>query len=158
MTITKNIRLCLAFCSLTAVLFLPSCKNQPDDSVIRKNISDTMAAYMTMSGVTATVDKGVVSLTGTCDGNDCVDQAEQKILNIDGVKKVVNQVTVSTTDLTLRTSVQSIVSKYQGVTADVAAGEIVLRGSISRDLLEPLMTELSQLNAKKIDNQLAILQ
>ena len=65
---------------------------------------------------------------------------------------------MSATDLTLRTSVQSIVTKYAGVQAEVASGEVVLRGTISRDLLEPLMTELKALNAKKIDNQLAIKQ
>jgi hypothetical protein len=60
------------------------------------------------------------------------------------------------TDLTLRTSVQTIISKYQGVQADVVAGVVILRGTIQRDQLQPLMNELSSLSAKKIDNELAV--
>ena len=140
------------------VVFLFSCKNQPDDSVIQKNVTELMASNKNYSDVQVKVERGVVALNGSCYGDGCVAAIESDVAKMDGVKKVVNELTVSTTDLTLRTSVQSIISKYAGVHADVAAGEVVLRGSVSRHLLEPLMNELKALDARKIDNQLALTQ
>jgi hypothetical protein len=58
--------------------------------------------------------------------------------------------------MTMRTSVQSIITKYPGVQADVTAGVIVLRGNINRDNLQSLMSDLSILHPQKIDNQLVV--
>lgn len=139
-----------------ALLSFIGCSDSPDDAMIRKNISDILASNKNYTDVRPIVEKGTVTLQGTCYGEGCVADVEKNVSGIDGVKKVVNELAVSSTDLTLRTSAQSIISRYAGVQADIAAGEIVLRGSISRDLLEPLMTELKALDARKIDNQLAI--
>ena len=92
----------------------------------------------------------MVTLTGTCNGNGCVADVEKNVAKIGGVKHVVNNLSTSATEFTLRTSIQSIVTKYAGVEAAVAAGEVVQRGTISRDVLQPLMTELKALNAKKL--------
>lgn len=141
---------------------LMACNSNRSDSEIQNDIQEKLtsaegnnAAY---GGVTATVNDGVVTLTGQCEGENCADSVVNRVEGIDGVKEVVNNVTVgqSQADLTLRTSVQTIISKYQGVQADVVNGEVVLRGTIQRDQVQPLMTELKSLNANKIDNQLAV--
>ncbi len=76
---------------------------------------------------------------------------------MDGVQKVESNITKdNSTDLTMRTSVQSIITKYPGVQADVAGGVIVLRGTIDRDNLQSLMSDLGTLHPDKIDNQLAV--
>ena len=112
------------------------------------------------SGLTVEVKDGVATLQGECIGNNCVDSAAGIARSVNGVKDVTTNITQKQqeTDQTLRTTVQAVISKYSGVQADVANGIVVLRGTINRDQLQPLMNELNSLKAEKIDNQLAILQ
>lgn len=150
----------LAFCALLiSFLFsITACKNKRSDEKIREDINTKMASMSMASGVTATVADGVVSLSGECTGEHCADTIVHTVEKVDGVERVDNKVSEvpDKTDLTLRTTVQTIISKYPGVQADVASGVIVLRGSIKREQLQPLMNELGMLQAKKLDNQLAI--
>lgn len=139
-----------------------SCSNRSDED-IQKDVTNKLSqggtgGPLNYSSVQASVKDGTLTLTGNCEGENCVDSLSKRMQDIDGIKELKNNVTKTdaTTDLTLRTSVQSIISKYQGVEADVAGGVIVLRGTIQRDQVQPLMNELSALGAKKLDNQLAI--
>lgn len=149
---------------LSSVLFLSACGSNQNDDEIQKDVTKILSsnAYgsQVYGDITASVKGGVVTLDGQCGGDNCSDSAIARIEKSDGVKNIVNNIeeTAAPTDLTLRTSVQTIISKYPGVQADVAAGVIVLRGTLKRDQLQPLMNELSSLKAKKIDNQLAIQQ
>lgn len=142
-------------------LMIASCGSRTDEEV-QKDIQQTLqkksGSNTSYSNTRATVDDGVAQLTGECEGENCVDSAALWVKEVDGVKKIENKIkqTQTGTDFTLRTSVQGVISKYQGVQADVAAGVIVLRGTIQRAQLQPLMNELSALQPKKIDNQLAI--
>lgn len=144
------------FMLLTSSLAMLSCSSRNDDE-IQKDVNQSLSESK-QSNVTAQVADGVVKLDGQCMGENCADSIAARIKDIDGVKDVENNLQQGTveTDLTLRTSVQSIISKYQGVQAEVAGGEVVLRGIIQRDQLQPLMNELGTLKAKKIDNQLAV--
>lgn len=133
------------------------CKSKPNDEKILANVNEQLTENQAYAGVNATVKDGVVTLAGSCEGEDCALQVEKKVGDVDGVKKVENNIGKNdATDLTLRTSVQSIISKYDGVQADVAGGIIVLRGTIKRDQVQPLMNELEALQPKKLDNQLAV--
>ncbi len=145
----------------TALLFcfvVASCNNQRSNEEIQQAINDSLQTTGTMKNINASVADGKVTLTGTCEGDDCVTQAEDKIKNIDGVTSVTNNVTMTpqNTDYTLRTKVQNIITKYAGVQADVANGVVVLRGTVNRSQLQSLMSELNSLQASKIDNQLAV--
>ncbi|MDQ6815132.1 MAG: BON domain-containing protein [Bacteroidota bacterium] len=146
--------LTIVFCSLLFV----SCSSSPNNEQIQQSVKDSLQANANTKNVSVAVADGTVTLTGTCDGNNCVAETEDKVKHINGVKSVQNNVTMApqNTDLTLRTQVQSIVTKYAGVQADVASGVVVLRGSIERSQLQPLMSELNNLQASKIDNQLAV--
>jgi osmotically-inducible protein OsmY len=142
---------------LACVLFLlGACGGNRSDDAILKDVNDSLQTRG--SGVTAKVDDGTVQLSGECEGENCADSLAAMVRGINGVKEVQNGVkgVAAKTDLTLRTSVQTIISKYQGVQADVVAGVVILRGTIQRDQLQPLMNELSSLSAKKIDNELAV--
>jgi osmotically-inducible protein OsmY len=141
-----------------SLFFLQACGGNKSDGQVTEDVKKALAGKEGMTGVQAAMEKGTLTLTGTCEGQDCPQQAMAIAQQVDGVKKVKNQVTQQPveTDYTLRTSVQTVVSKYEGVQADVAAGVVVLRGSINKSQLQPLMTELSGLQAKKIDNQLAV--
>lgn len=139
-------------------LGLGACHHSPGNAEMQQTINDSLQANPNTKNVSAAVSNGIVTLTGTCSGDNCVTATETKIKNIEGVTTVQNKVllTPQNTDLTLRTQVQSIATKYAGVQADVTSGVIVLRGSIDRDQLPPLMAELKNVQASKIDNQLAV--
>ena len=151
----------IIFCVISAFFLsfiVTSCNSKRSNEDIQQAVNDSLQANVTTKNLTATVADGTVTLSGTCEGADCVTQAGDKVKNIDGVTQVTNNVTITrqNTDYTLRTQVQNIVTKYAGVQADVANGVVVLRGSIDRSQLQPLMTALNSLQASKIDNQLAV--
>lgn len=134
-----------------------SCNNKPDDKQIQDNVTKQLQDNKNYAGVNSSVKEGVVTLTGMCEGDNCVTDIENNIKAIDGVTKVENNIVKdNSTDMTMRTSIQTIITKYPGVHANVAAGVIVLRGDIDRDNLQSLMSELSALHPEKIDNQLVV--
>lgn len=149
------------FKPLAAVFFLislaVSCNNKPNDKDIQDDVTKTLQANKNYAGVNSTVKDGTVILTGMCEGDNCAADIENNIKDVNGVQKVENNIRKdNSTDMTLRTSVQSIITKYAGVQADVAGGVVVLRGNIDRDNLQSLMSDLSALHPDKIDNQLVV--
>ena len=139
------------------MLFAISCNDKPSDKEIQDNVTKQLQDNKNYAGVNSAVKDGVVTLSGMCEGNNCAADIETKIKEVNGVEKVENTIAKdNSTDLTMRTSVQSIITKYPGVQADVAAGTIVLRGNIDRDNLQALMSDLSNLHPAKIDNQLVV--
>ena len=145
--------------TVASLFVLSACGNSHTDAEIQSKISTDLSANADYSGVTPTVKDGVVTLAGSCKGDHCATDIEDKVKTVEGVQKVENNIAADDkTDLTLRTSVQAVISKYNGVQADVAAGVVVLRGIIERAQLQPLMNELEALKPKKIDNQLAVKQ
>jgi hyperosmotically inducible protein len=145
------------------MLCTASCSGKRSDEKIQQDVKEILMTSGGGSGqsypnVSAAVKEGTVTLSGQCETENCADSALARVKKIEGVKEVVSNIrqAPAQTDYTLRTSVQSVISKYQGVQADVAAGVVVLRGTIKREQIQPLMNELSSLQPKKIDNQLAI--
>lgn len=152
--IEKNIR---TLAVVMLLFFTMSCSNKPNDQEIQDNVTKQLESDQNYAGVAASVKNGVVTLSGTCEGEDCPATIEAKIKEVDGVRAIENTVMKHTaTDLATRTSVQNIVSRYPGVQADVTSGVIVLRGTIDKDNLQSLMNELHTLNPEKIDNQLSV--
>ncbi len=139
------------------LFFATSCNNKPDDKQIQDNVTKQLQDNKNYAGVNSTVKDGTVTLSGKCEGDNCVSDIEKNIKGVDGVQKVENNIIKdNSTDETMRTSVQSIIIKYPEVQADVAAGVIVLRGSIDRGNLQSLMSALDTLHPEKIDNQLVV--
>ncbi|QPH38599.1 BON domain-containing protein [Pedobacter endophyticus] len=143
---------------LTGVMFLASaCSHRPSDEDIKARVDKQLQENPDYGSITSSVSDGVLTLQGVCASNGCDSLVESELKDLEGVKRVENMVQMDLeTDLTLRTSVQSIISKYKGVQADVAAGVVVLRGSIDKREVEPLMDELKALKPRKLDNQLAL--
>ena len=56
----------------------------------------------------------------------------------------------------LRSSVNSVLASYPGVTADIRDGVITLRGNIKRENLQTIMSRVQELRPKKVENQLVI--
>ncbi len=146
---------------LVAGLTLESCKTK--DSDIQSSYQKEISNDAQLSSISATVNDGVITLTGQCPDQACRTNAEEKARKTKGVKSVVNNISVGSPapvviedDATLRTSVNNVVRNFSGVNADVNGGIVTLRGNIARDDLQRLMPQLHALNPKNIDNQLTV--
>jgi hyperosmotically inducible periplasmic protein len=142
-------------------LMLPSCKSKNRDGDIQTAFNSKQQSDPNLAGVSATVADGDVTLTGSCADEACRTNAEKTVKEIDGVKKIVNNIQVAsvqvTDDAPLRSSTEQVINKYDGVQADVNGGVITLRGTIDdREKLQQLMTELHALRPKNVQNQLVI--
>jgi hyperosmotically inducible periplasmic protein len=138
----------------------PSCKGKNRDADIQAAFTSKTQSDPSLAGVSASVAEGVVTLTGTCADEPCRQNAERVVKDIDGVKKVVNNITVApvtvSPDAQLQSSVQEVVQRYPGVQATVSDGVVTLRGEIARDQLQQLMMDVNALQPKKVDNQLSL--
>jgi hyperosmotically inducible periplasmic protein len=148
------------FICLLGFFQLQSCKGKNRDTEINTAIQSKIQTDANLTGVNATVADGVVTLAGQCADENCKTNAENAIKDIDGVKKVVNNITVAPVtinpDQELSSGVQRITARYEGVQGEVNDGVITLRGQLKRDSLQQLMMDLNALRPKKIDNQLVL--
>lgn len=134
-----------------------SCNTKPDDKQIQDYVTQQLQDDKNYAGVNSSVKEGVVTLTGMCKGDNCVTDIKKNIKAVDGVTKVENNIVKNnSTDMTMRTSIKTIITKYPGVQANLDAGVIVLRKDIDRDNLQSFISELSALHPEKIDNQLVV--
>jgi hyperosmotically inducible periplasmic protein len=159
----KNVSFRISLMTLLLAAFsfqLQSCKEKNRDGEIQTAFTNKTNTDPNLAGVSATVTDGTVTLTGTCANEACRTNAEKSVKDIDGVKKVVNNITVAevviSPDDQLRSGVNTVISKYDNVQASVADGIITLRGQIERDKLQQLMMDLNALRPKRIDNQLIV--
>ncbi|MGI8599337.1 MAG: BON domain-containing protein [Chitinophagaceae bacterium] len=146
---------------LVAGLALQSCKTK--DSDIQSSYQKEISNDAQLSSISATVNDGIITLTGQCPDQACRTNAEEKAKKTKGVKSVVNNISVGSPapvviedDAALRTSVNNVVRNFPGVNADVNGGIVTLRGNIARNDLQRLMPQLHALNPKNIDNQLTV--
>jgi hyperosmotically inducible periplasmic protein len=132
-----------------------------------ETIQTSVAALPELSGVTATVKDGVVTLTGAVKDDASKAAAETAVKNVKGVKSVQNEITVAppppqpepvviAADDPLTKGVTDATKDFPGVTASVKDGVITLTGEIKRSNLQKLMMSLNTLKPKKIENQLTI--
>lgn len=138
-----------------------SCKKKNRDGEIQTAFNSKVQSDPNLAGVSATVLDGEVTLTGSCADEACRTNAEKSVKEIEGVKKVVNNIQVAEVqvadDGALRSGVAATADKFEGVQADVSGGVITLRGTIDdREKLQDLMMQLNALRPKRIDNQLVI--
>lgn len=156
-------KLFLALFLSSSVIFL-SCAEK--DADIQTKVNEKLAAQNDLNGVTASVDKGVVTLAGEVSQESARAEAETAVKDVKGVRSVVNNTTVMAPpppppammapDSTLNKGVADATKDFPTVTATVNNGEITLTGTIKRNDLDKLMQSLNTLNATKINNQLII--
>lgn len=137
-----------------------ACKGKNNDQDIQASVSEKLPM-----GITATVQEGVVTLSGSCPDANCKTTAEQTAKDVKGVKSVTNNISVSivgnapveiATDDALTSSVNSAISAYPTVKANVANGVVTLTGSINRSELQELMQKVQALNPQRVENQLIV--
>ena len=158
-----NLKLLMFGAMLSTGLAISSCKGGAKDSDIQTSFNEKVQADARLSGISASVNEGVVTLNGQCPDESCRSYAEQSAKEVKGVKSVVNNITVMpaagveiSPDATLETGLWDATKDYPGVTATVVNGEVTLTGTIERDKLANLMQAVNSLNPKKVNNNLTI--
>jgi len=155
----------ILFSALVFCLFIIGCKGKTNDADLQSAVSDKLKENTSVANVTATVNEGVVTLTGECADDNCKSSAEAAAKSVSGVKEVVNNITVASDmqapvtispDNTLRDSVNETLKSYIGVTATVNDGVVTLNGTIKKDDLQPLMMKLNSFRPQKIENKLVV--
>lgn len=147
--------------ALLLVVGVSSCK--PKDADIQKAVQTAIAANPDAAGVTAVVEKGVVTLTG-----EVKDEAASVALNAlaagqKGVKSVVNSLTVvppapviSASDQVLIDGLITALKDNPTVTTAVKDGIITMTGEVKKADLPKILQKISALKPVKIDNQLTV--
>lgn len=141
----------------------------PSDEQVTEAVQQTLSANTSLSPVSASVEKGVVTLTGEVENEELKQQAESSVKGIKGVTSVVNSVTVKpkgpspeelkrSADTALLTKVNENLSTYKvrGVTATVTDSIVTLTGTIKRAELQNAMKAAMESGAAKVENKLTI--
>ena len=156
----KLTKIFLAVFLSASVLFF-SCA--PKDSEVQAKITQKFAATPELAGASATVDKGVATITGELADEAARTEAENAAKDVKGVKSVVNNTTVTPPPpppppaaIDITQGVMDATKDFPTVTATVNNGEITLTGSLDRSKLPTLMQSLNALNPSKINNELTL--
>jgi osmotically-inducible protein OsmY len=137
------------------------------DSTITEAITTKAQTVPELASLHATVNDGVVTLTGECKDEASKTASENAVKEIKGVKSVINNCTIApppqlpapvviSADDPLMKGVSDAIKDFPAVKADVQDGVVTLTGEIKRSALQGLMKTLNTLKPKKIVNQLTI--
>ena len=156
--------LLLAVPALFLFVSTTSCNSKPKDADIKTGVDNAIATNSNLSGVSSTVNEGVVTLSGEVKDETTKGIATTTASGVKGVKSVTNNLSVTpppapvviTADDPLKASVDNTIKAYPGVSASILNGVITLTGEIKRADLQKLMMSLNSLKPKSIENKLTI--
>lgn len=150
-------------CGLLAMVTFYACGTNDKD--LKKEVDSVMVAY---PGVTTTVDKGVVTLTGTVTSEDMKAGAERAAKAINHVKSVRNNIMVNapSSSWTLPQNdeydlIQSINDSledggFDDINVSVSDGEVRLSGVVKKSDLQRVMQIANESGAKRVINEMTI--
>ena len=155
----------IAASSLSILLFSCGAK----DADVQSAVETALKANSDLSGVSASVKDGVVTLSGETKSEANKAKAEEIAKSVKGVKNVINNSTVAAppppveppvvviaTDDALTKAVSEVIKDFKGVKAEVKDGVIKLTGELERARVQTLMPMLHALKPKSIENKLTI--
>src|SRR6185437_14226717 len=147
-----------AFFLMIFCFIFSACRSRPTDKAIQQDVNQQLSGNENYKAVTVSVNKGIVTLSGSCAGENCVPEVEKAVKEQAYVDSVINNVHQKITDTiaNLNNSLQKIVSKYPGVQGVVSDSIITLTGSLTEDQLSALTNEVSALQAKKVVDNIAV--
>lgn len=144
----------LMFAVLFMAFSITSCK--PKDEDIQKGVTEAVKA---VSGVSAEVKDGVVTLTGAVADDAAKAAAETAAKAVKGVKSVTNSLTVTpppsapvvNADDVLTKAVADAVKDFPSVKAAVKDGVVTVTGELNALKWKTLKMALDALKPKKVD-------
>ena len=161
--IGRRIVICLACMSLA--VFAVACNKGPDDATITAGVKAKISADSPAraNAVTVSTHEAAVTLTGAVDSEAIKAKVEQDAKSVEGVKSVVNNLTVKppivfSADTTIKSAVMANLTKHNitGITVEVVNGEVTLKGTIERAKLQNAMMAANDAKPKKVINQMTI--
>lgn len=148
---------------LTLSLAFGACKSGPDDAALTASVKAKIQSAANLAGakVEVAVKEGVVTLSGTADNDAAKAAAESVAKAVEGVKSVTNNITVKPpvaavppaeagNDAAIKKAVTDNLTKaaITGVTVDVAAGVVTLKGSVAKGSKIKVMQAANEANPK----------
>jgi hyperosmotically inducible periplasmic protein len=147
--------------SIAAVLFMSACGKSDTD--LQKAVQDKLAADG-ITGVTATVNDGVATLSGEVADQAVKNRAEASARAVDGIKSVANNTTTrplpvatpAAADPALTGKINEDLKKAgcTGATATVVNGRVTVTGEVPNAKYAECVQTIMQAGATGIDNQL----
>jgi hyperosmotically inducible periplasmic protein len=147
--------------AIAATIGFTSCG--PKDADIKAEIDKSIQANADMTGLTATVSEGVVTLNGTCKDEDCKTNCVKAVEGMKGVKSVVSNITLpapppppveapasvtTVLDEATQQKVKDGLKDIPGVTVTFEGDRAVLTGEVSKENRMKIMKMLSRANVK----------
>jgi hyperosmotically inducible periplasmic protein len=144
-------------------LVFAACK--PSDSEIAESVKAKVSVVA--PSASATVQDGVVTLTGEVPDDAAKAAAAAATNGIKGVKSVVNNLTVPppppppvviNPDDVLRNSIDAAFKAkgITGITSSVSNGEVTLTGNVKKADLQKVMQAANEIKPKKVVNQMVV--
>ena len=148
---------------LTLAVAAGACKSGPDDAALTQSGKAKFQGAANLSGakVDVALKEGVVTLSGTVDNDAAKAAAETVAKGVEGVKSVTNNITVKPpvaavppaeagNDAAIKKAVSDNLTKASitGVTVDVAAGVVTLKGSVAKGMKIKAMQAANEANPK----------
>lgn len=127
------------------------------DSDIKQMLVSGSKTEAAFAGVNYSIEDGVVTLMGSVPSDKERGKVEERVKHTSGVKEVVNHLTVSPVvldgDFPLKQSVDSVLTRYPMVVANVEDSVVVVSGTAKEDDLQQLAEGLTGLNPKGLEMQ-----
>lgn len=136
------------------------CSEKRKDQSIKADIVTKAKTDVNFAGVEYTVDKGVVTLTGTCATEKSKAAVEKTIKSINIINGMVDRIQIApvvlNADFPLKQSVDSVLANYPRVETNVSQQIVTLNGKITHNALSKLLSTIKKLHPAKVENQLVV--
>ncbi len=146
---------------LVMAIGFTSCKSKPKDADVKASVETALKDDpMAINTMVASVDNGIVTLTGECKDDECKAHCAEVASGVKGVKSVVNNLTimppppppvVNSDDMALNSGLTDALKDMPGVKGSVADGKIVLTGEIAKAKWAMLKQTLDKMTPKGYD-------
>lgn len=155
----KTIQVCFVLLASVLVLGTTSCKKKLKDADIQASIETVLKADADMAGTMVSVQDGIATISGVCKDDACKTNCEEAVKKIEGVKSVVNNLTVTppapvvpeVTDA-LGQAITDALKDFPTVKSELKDGVLTLTGEIAKDKVQKLMMGLNALRSMGLKN------
>lgn len=167
--LSLNVMKKVLFLSVPIVFVFALISCTPSDEQIGQAVQKALSTSAGLSPVSASVNDGVVTLSGEVESDEIKALAATTLSEIKGVKSVVNGVTVkpkgpspeelkrmANEQLLNKVNENFATYKVEGITATANDGVVTLTGEVKRANLQNVMKAAMESGATKVENHMTI--